>query len=41
MMKKKNVVGMKRGGKAKKKSVVKKRCGGMIKKRMKRGGRAK
>ena len=29
MMKKKNVVGMKRGGKAKKKSVVKKRGGGM------------
>ena len=32
MMKKKNVVGMKRGGKMKKKSVVKKRGGGMIKK---------
>ena len=32
MMKKKNVVGMKRGGKMKKKSVVKKRGGGMMKK---------
>ena len=30
MMKKKNVVGMKRGGKMKKKSVVKKRGGGMM-----------
>ena len=40
MMKKKNVVGMKRGGKMKKKSVVKKRGGGMIKK-MRGGGMAR
>ncbi len=32
MMKKKNVVKMRGGGKAKKKSVVKKRGGGMMKK---------
>tara|TARA_B100000900_G_scaffold266422_1_gene227333 strand:+ start:277 stop:465 length:189 start_codon:yes stop_codon:yes gene_type:complete len=41
MMKKKNVVGMKKGGGAKKKSVVKKRGGGSMKKKnvvKKRGG---
>ena len=41
MMKKKNVVKMRGGDKAKKKSVVKKRGGGMIKKKnvvKKRGG---
>ena len=39
MMKKKNVVKMRGGGKAKKKSVVKKRGGGMINK-MRGGGAA-